>query len=321
VSISTGAAVRIERVTVSYRGAQGNAVEDVSLDVRAGEFIVLLGPSGSGKSTLLRTINRMVAPSGGTVHVDGRDVLACDPTLLRRSIGYVVQAVGLFPHMSVAQNIAIVPQLIGWEQDRIRRRVDDLLTLVHLDPARFRRRFPRELSGGEAQRVGVARALAAEPRVLLMDEPFGAVDALVRFSLQEELRRIHKELGTTIFFVTHDIDEALRLADRIAVVRNGRIEQFDVPLALLSDPATSYVEDLLGSRDALRRLSRLTVQSAIRRSSSERATAFIQSDRSLRDALNVLLAGSNLVEVRAGNSCIGSLTFDDIRSALVKAPE
>lgn len=311
--------MRIERVTAWYKGSKDNAVEDVSLDVRAGEFIVLLGPSGSGKSTLLRTINRLVTPTGGTVHVDGRDVLACDSTLLRRSIGYVVQAVGLFPHMSVAQNIAIVPQLIGWEHARIYRRVDDLLTLVHLDPARYRHRFPRELSGGEAQRVGVARALAAEPRVLLMDEPFGAVDALVRLSLQDELRRIHQELGTTIFFVTHDIEEALRMADRIAVIRNGRIEQFDVPFTLLSRPATPYVEELLGSRDALRRLSRLTVQSAIRRSSGERATAFIQSDRSLRDALNVFLAGSNLVEVRIGNSCIGTLTFDDIRSALAKA--
>ena len=314
-----GAAVRIERVTTYYKGAHGNAVEDISLDVRGGEFIVLLGPSGSGKSTLLRTINRLVTPTGGTVHVDGRDVLTCDSTLLRRSIGYVIQAVGLFPHMSVAQNIAIVPQLIGWEHARIRRRVDDLLMLVHLDPERYRHRFPRELSGGEAQRVGVVRALAAEPRLLLMDEPFGAVDALVRLALQDELRRIHQELGTTIFFVTHDIDEALRMADRIAVVRNGRIEQFDVPLALLSHPATPYVEELLGSRDALRRLSRLPVQSAIRLSSGGRATAVIQSDRSLRDALNVLLAGSNLVEVRRGNSCIGTLTFEDIRSALVEA--
>jgi osmoprotectant transport system ATP-binding protein len=311
--------VRIDRVTARYTGSQNNAVEEVTLDVRAGELIVLLGPSGSGKSTLLRTINRLVTPAGGTLYVDGRDVLTFDPTLLRRSIGYVVQAVGLFPHMSVAQNIAIVPQLIGWEPARIHRRVDDLLTLVHLDPASYRHRFPRELSGGEAQRVGVARALAAEPRVLLMDEPFGAVDALVRLALQEELRRIHQELGTTIFFVTHDIDEALRMADRIAVVRNGRIEQYDVPLRLLSYPATPYVEELLGSRDALRRLSRLTVQSAIRRSCVEGATAFIQSDCTLRDALNLLLAGSNLVEVRRGDSRIGTVTFDDIRIALAKA--
>ncbi len=217
----------------------------------------MLGPSGCGKSTLLRTVNRLVVPVSGKVYVGERDAAAEDPVQLRRGIGYVIQAVGLFAHMTVAQNIAVVPSLLGWDRDRTAARVDELLELIHLEPRRYRHRYPRELSGGEQQRVGVARAIAAEPPVLLMDEPFGAVDAIVRRSLQDEIRRIASALRTTILFVTHDVEEALRLADRIVVMREGRIEQHGTPETILREPATPYVAQLFAIDPELRRYDAL----------------------------------------------------------------
>lgn len=217
----------------------------------------MLGPSGCGKSTLLRTVNRLVVPASGSVYVGDRDVAAQDPVQLRRGIGYVIQAVGLFAHMTVAQNIAVVPSLLGWGRDRTASRVDELLALVDLEPQRYRDRYPRQLSGGEQQRVGVARAIAAEPPVLLMDEPFGAVDAIVRRSLQDEIRSIASALHTTILFVTHDVDEALRLADRIVVMREGRIEQHGTPEQILREPATPYVAQLFAVDPELRRYDAL----------------------------------------------------------------
>jgi osmoprotectant transport system ATP-binding protein len=250
-----GARVELRGVGVRYPNAAAAAVHDVDLTIEAGTFAVLLGPSGCGKSTLLRTINRLVEPTSGTVLIDGGDVRERDATELRRGIGYVIQAVGLFPHYTVAQNIGVVPQLLGWERARIDRRVDELLTLVHLDPAQYRDRKPRQLSGGEAQRAGVARALAAEPRVLLMDEPFAAVDAIVRASLQDEIARVHRELGTTIVFVTHDVDEALRLADRIVVMNAGHVVQTGPPNEILEHPAGEFVRDLVGVDAETRRLA------------------------------------------------------------------
>ncbi|GAC1538560.1 MAG: hypothetical protein NVS2B17_12660 [Candidatus Velthaea sp.] len=241
-----GAALALRDVAVQYPGAANAAVHDVDLDIAPGEFTVFLGPSGCGKSTLLRTINRLIEPTAGTIEIDGTPVTALDPVSLRRGIGYVIQAVGLFPHFTIAENIGVVPQLLGWDKPRIAARVDDLLGLVRLDPARYRDRLPRELSGGEQQRAGVARALAAEPRVLLMDEPFGAVDAIVRASLQDEIRAIHDTLGTTIVFVTHDIDEALRVADRIVVMNAGTIVQNAAPDELLARPANDIVRSLVG---------------------------------------------------------------------------
>jgi osmoprotectant transport system ATP-binding protein len=249
-----GAQVELRDVGVRYQSAAAPAVDGVALTIDAGQFAVLLGPSGCGKSTLLRTINRLVEPTAGTVLIDGVDVRERDATQLRRGIGYVIQAVGLFPHYTVADNVAVVPRLLGWDDARIRRRVDELLALVGLDPARYRARKPRRLSGGEAQRVGVARALAAEPRVLLMDEPFAAVDAIVRASLQEEIARVHRELGTTIVFVTHDVDEALRLADRIVVMNAGRVVQAAPPHELLAHPADDFVRELVGVDEQTRRL-------------------------------------------------------------------
>jgi osmoprotectant transport system ATP-binding protein len=248
-----GAAIAFEGVAVAYPGSDRAAVEDVSFEARPGEIVVLLGPSGCGKSTLLRAVNRLVTVSSGRVLFDGSDVSHTDPVALRRGIGYAIQAVGLFSHMTVAQNVALVPSLLRWPDDEIVARVDALLSLVGLDPARYRARRPRQLSGGEAQRVGVARAIAARPRALLMDEPFGAVDALVRASLQRELARIVRDLGTTTLFVTHDVDEALKLADRIVVLRAGRVEQAATPDELLDVPATPYVRELVHAGDEVYR--------------------------------------------------------------------
>lgn len=258
-----GAAIRFANATVRYTGADRAAVDDVSFEAAPGELIVLLGPSGCGKSTLLRTVNRLVALDGGSVSVDGRDVASVDAVELRRTIGYAIQAVGLFAHMTVAQNVAVVPSLLGWPAHDVAARVDELLALVGLEPSRYRDRRPRELSGGEAQRVGVARAIAARPRALLMDEPFGAVDALVRASLQRELVRIVRDLGTTTLFVTHDFDEALKLADRIVVMHGGRIEQVAPPGALLDRPATAYVRDLVHAGDDVYRRYYLHVRDSL----------------------------------------------------------
>jgi osmoprotectant transport system ATP-binding protein len=244
-SATNGARIELRGVGVTYPGG-AIAVAGVDLTIAAGEFAVFLGPSGSGKSTLLRTINRLIEPTTGEVIVDGVDARTLDPVVLRRGIGYVIQAVGLFPHLTIGANVGVVPALLGWDRARVAARVDELLALVRLDPSIYRERYPRQLSGGEQQRAGVARALAAKPRVLLMDDPFGAVDAIVRASLQDEIRRIHRELGTTIVFVTHDVDEALRLADRVVVIAGGAIAQADAPDRIVAAPANATVRSLVG---------------------------------------------------------------------------
>jgi osmoprotectant transport system ATP-binding protein len=314
----SGAPVRIRDVVVAYPGSDRRAVDSVSLDVAAGELIVLLGPSGCGKSTLLRTINRLVVPDSGIIEVDGKDVRDATPEALRRGIGYVIQAVGLFPHMSVGKNIGIVPELLGWDRARIDTRVDELLALVQLDPTRYRTRLPRELSGGEQQRVGVARAIAAEPRVLLMDEPFGAVDAIVRAALQAETLRIHEALGTTIFFVTHDVDEALRVAGRIVIMNSGKIVQADTPLNVLARPASPYVEELLDAKDAVRRLQLMRVSDAMTPPDGAPTQGRIEGERSLREALSYFLEGVDRLAVTTGDDgrTTGVLAFADVRRAI-----
>jgi len=257
-------AIRFTNATVRYAGSDRAAIDGISFDVIPGELVVLLGPSGCGKSTLLRTVNRLVPLDAGKVEFFGSDVAATDPVDLRRNIGYAIQAVGLFGHMTVAANIGVVPSLLGWKSDAIDARVDELLTMVDLDPARYRGRKPRELSGGEAQRVGVARALAARPRALLMDEPFGAVDALVRAELQHELLRIVRDLQSTTLFVTHDVDEALLLADKIVAMQSGRIEQIGKPSDLLDHPESDYVRTLFHSGDSLYREYFLHVRAEMR---------------------------------------------------------
>ncbi|BCJ59846.1 ABC transporter ATP-binding protein [Micromonospora endophytica] len=231
------------------------AVRDLSLHVDAGELVVLIGPSGCGKSTVLRMINRLIEPTSGRILLGDSDVTQADPVRLRRQIGYVIQNVGLFPHQTVAANVATVPRLLGWSRDRARQRVGELLELVGLDPTQFGRRYPHELSGGQRQRVGVARALAADPVVLLMDEPFSAVDPIVRTRLQEEFLRLQAEVRKTIVLVTHDLDEAVRLGDRIAVLsEGGQLEQYDSPTTLLGSPATPFVREFVGADRGIRRL-------------------------------------------------------------------
>lgn len=234
-------------------------VADVSLRIEAGTILTVVGTSGSGKTTLLRMINRLVEPSAGTVRIADRDIRSVPPHVLRRGIGYAIQGHGLFPHRTVAENIGVVPKLLGWDRGRIAARVDELLGLFNLDPAAYRDRFPAALSGGEQQRVGVARALAAGPPILLMDEPFGALDPIIRGRAQADLRAIQRRYGTTIVLVTHDMDEALRLGDRIAVMDRGRLVQEAAPAALIGAPATDFVGALLGSGDRAFQLMALRI--------------------------------------------------------------
>ncbi len=232
------------------------AVDDVTLEVARGEMVMLVGPSGGGKSTTLRLVNRLIEPTSGSIWLDGRDVTRTDPQQLRRGIGYVIQRIGLFPHRTVEQNVATVPGLLGWDRERTRRRVGELLELVGLEPGTYARRYPHELSGGQQQRVGVARALAADPPVLLMDEPFGAVDPLARDRLQEQFLRIQADLNTTVLFVTHDIDEAVRLGSRIAVLGPaGVLQQYAAPATLLAAPANEQVAAFVGADRGIRRMS------------------------------------------------------------------
>ncbi|HEV2528338.1 MAG TPA: ABC transporter ATP-binding protein [Thermomicrobiales bacterium] len=261
----TGSRITYENVSKRYAGNSGAAaVHDVSLEITPGELVVILGPSGCGKTTLLKLTNRLYEPTGGTIRLDGDDITSLSPTRLRRRMGYVIQQTGLFPHLRIADNVAVVPKLLGWDKARIGRRVDELLELVGLPPDEYRRRYPSQLSGGQQQRVGLARALAGEPRTLLMDEPFGALDAITRTRLQDELRRLHRQMGQTMVFVTHDIEEALRLADRIIVMRDGAVVQYDTPLAVVTRPADEFVAQLVGSGNVMRRLELLPIRDVVR---------------------------------------------------------
>lgn len=251
--------IRFEHVTKRY--ADGTtAVDDLSFEVAEGELVTLVGPSGCGKTTTMKMVNRLIEPTSGHIHLDGEDIATVDPVELRRRIGYVIQQVGLFPHKTVLDNTATVPHLLGWQRKKARARAAELLDLVGLDPSVYGDRYPDQLSGGQRQRVGVARALAADPPVLLMDEPFGAVDPVVREHLQNEFLRLQSQVRKTVLFVTHDIEEAVRLGDRIAVYGNGRIEQFDPPAAVLGAPATPYVADFVGADRGLKRLSVTSIE-------------------------------------------------------------
>lgn len=255
----TGSQITFTGVGKTYANAPRPSVHDVSLTIEPGEFVVLLGPSGCGKTTLLKMVNRLIEPTSGTIELDGRDIRSLKTEHLRRGIGYVIQQTGLFPHMRIEDNVAVVPSLLGWDKRRISGRVDELLTLVGLPPDDYRRRYPSQLSGGEQQRVGLARALAADPSTMLMDEPFGALDAITRTRLQTELLQIHQQIGKTILFVTHDIDEAVRLADRIVVMRAGAVVQYATPLEIVMHPADDFVRDLVGADDVLRRLGLIPI--------------------------------------------------------------
>jgi len=246
--------IEITRLTKRY--GEFTAVDGIDLSVDDGQFTVLLGPSGSGKTTMLRMVNRMVEPTSGTVLIDGRDTASLKPEELRRSMGYVIQSTGLFPNMTISRNVGTVPRLLGWDKKRIAARVDELLDLVGLDPDTYGPKRPAQLSGGEAQRVGVARALAADPPLLLMDEPFGAVDPLTRERLQQEMKNLQAKLKKTILFVTHDIDEAVLLADRIALLRGGRLQQYAAPELMWREPANEFVRSFFGENLGLRIMAR-----------------------------------------------------------------
>jgi osmoprotectant transport system ATP-binding protein len=250
-----GVVVALDHVTKRY-GAGPPAVDDLSLTINAGEICVLVGPSGCGKTTTMKMINRLIEPTGGRITIDGEDAAGLPAVELRRRIGYVIQQVGLFPHMTVADNVAIVPRLLRWPAPRIKTRVDELLELVGLDPGAYAGRYPAALSGGERQRIGVARALAADPPVMLMDEPFGAVDPIRRERLQNEFLRLQAQVRKTVVFVTHDVDEAIKMADRIAILqRGGILAQYDTPDAILANPASEFVEHFVGADRGLKRLS------------------------------------------------------------------
>ena len=250
------ALIELVNVGKTYAGSEEPAVRDLNLAVREGEILVLVGPSGCGKSTTLRLINRMIEPTSGSIIFEGTDVTKSDPNELRRHIGYVIQQVGLFPHRTIAENIGTVPRLLKWDKKRTAARVEEMLELVGMDPKLYASRYPRELSGGQAQRVGVARALAADPDVLLMDEPFGAIDPITRDRLQNEFLRLQAELKKTIVFVTHDIDEAVKMGDRIAILgEQSIIAQLDRPEVILTDPADDFVENFLGSGAILKTLT------------------------------------------------------------------
>src|SRR2546421_6706168 len=307
----------LEKVSKRYPNGQ-MAVQELTLEIRDGETCVLVGPSGCGKTTTLRMINRLIEPSSGRILLDGEDVTRVDPVPLRLKMGYVIQQVGLFPHLTVADNVATVPRLLGWDGNRIKNRVTELLELVGLEPARFASRYPHQLSGGQRQRAGVARALGADPPVLLMDEPFGAIDRVTRDRLQNEFLRIQRETRKTIVFVTHDIDEAIKLGDRIALLREGGyLEQYDTPARLLGRPATPFVEQFLGPDRAEKRLAVLRIDLA-RLEPQDGGGPVVPGDATLSQALSaMLLADTDRVRVVDGDGrFLGQLSVTAIfRSA------
>ncbi|GAA1034121.1 hypothetical protein GCM10009557_37920 [Virgisporangium ochraceum] len=314
----SAAPINLENVRKQYPDGTV-AVEGLSMDLAAGETTVLIGPSGCGKSTVLRMINRLIEPSGGTIRIDGTDVGRQDAAKLRRSIGYVIQNVGLFPHQTIRANVGTVPRLVGWPKARIRERTDELLSLVSLDPDRYGDRYPHELSGGQRQRVGVARALAADPVVLLMDEPFSAVDPIVRTRLQDEFRRLQETVRKTVVLVTHDIDEAVRLGDRIAVLsEHGRLQQFAPPAELLATPANDFVREFVGGDRGIKLLAVTPIpHDRLRPADDGTLAPFVAADATLQEALAVMLReGSNRVVVSSNGAPSRVLTVDDIVTEL-----
>src|SRR5205807_2309407 len=258
------AKILFQEITKQFRGTSKPAVDAVSFEVPEGKTCMLVGTSGSGKTTLLRMVNRLIEPTSGEIIIDGTNVLAEDPIQLRRRIGYVIQQVGLFPHLNIAENIRVTAEIAGgWSKQRLNERVDELLDLVGLPPAEYRKRFPRQLSGGQQQRVGLARALAIDPAILLMDEPFGALDAITRVRMQDELLRIQRDVRKSILFVSHDIEEAFKLGDQIAVLSEGKLVQLGSPVELLAQPANDFVRKLVGADNIMRQLQYLPVIDAL----------------------------------------------------------
>jgi osmoprotectant transport system ATP-binding protein len=323
------AVVEFDHVTKRYDAPTGKdknkptpgAVNDLSLKVPAGKICILVGPSGCGKTTSLKMINRLIEPTSGKILIDGVDASTRELTELRRSIGYVIQQVGLFPHQTIGDNVATVPRLLGWPKARLRERSDELLGLVGLDPAKYRDRFPSQLSGGERQRVGVARALAADPPIMLMDEPFGAIDPITRERLQDEFLRLNSEIRKTVIFVTHDIDEAIKIGDRIAILQEGGVlAQYDTPDEILANPASTFVEKFVGADRGLKRLSLRRLRDVELEPASDAAAGAPRCSPSttLRDALSVMLTegAHEVVVVGDDGEAVGMLSLQRVSDLL-----
>jgi osmoprotectant transport system ATP-binding protein len=309
-------AIRFDQVSLQFPGSPHPSVNRCSCDVEPGKLVVILGPSGCGKTTLLKMVNRLYEPTSGTIYLEGTDIRQIKATTLRKQIGYVIQQSGLFPHMTVAQNVAVVPRLLGWNRSQIQTRVHELLTLVELPPAEYRDRYPAQLSGGQQQRVGLARALAGNPNVLLMDEPFGAIDAITRTSLQDEILRLQHHLKKTILFVSHDVEEALRLADYLLIMKEGAIVQYDTPFNVLTKPANAFVRELLGADDTVRQLSLLRVETVMSKTLDDRHLPTVERRDSLRQALSLILrTGAPQLTVVENGVAVGMVTLEQIRNA------
>lgn len=314
--------IQFINITKKFPNMARPALNRINLTIAAGEFTVLLGPSGCGKTTLVKMVNRLHEPSGGNIQIGDQSIYnGMDVIELRRKIGYVIQQTGLFPHMTAAQNIAVVPELLGWSDEKINARVNDLMEMVSLPPTEFRERYPAQMSGGQQQRVGVARALAGNPAVILMDEPFGAIDAITRTELQDALLRLQRRLRKTILFVTHDVDEALRLADKIAILRDGELIQFGTPLEILTAPKDEFVAQLIGADDTVRPLGLVRVEKVMNSNLDAvppNPTLTICRDESLRVALSALVKSDQdyLTVVDGKKEPVGTLTFNDIRGAI-----
>ncbi len=324
------AEIACEGVTRQFSNTTRPAVDHVSFKVTAGDLVVLLGPSGCGKTTLLKMINRLYEPTEGKIWIGGREIHDLPANELRRHIGYVIQQVGLFPHMTIAQNISVVPRLLGWQRARTDERVKSLLEMVGL-PQAYLKRYPRQLSGGEQQRIGLARALAADPDILLMDEPFAAVDAINRERLQGELLEIQRKVHKTVLFVTHDVEEAFRLADKIVVMRAGKLVQYGTPLEIVTRPQDEFVQELVGSGNMLRRLSLIDVQSVLDARTSWASKqalahlslndpAVVHPEDDLRSVLSLLLDshGDTLQVVDRDGRRVGEISLADLRATLVE---
>jgi osmoprotectant transport system ATP-binding protein len=319
---STAAEIVLDHVTKRYGNSARPAIDDLSLTIPAGEICVLIGPSGGGKTTAMKMINRLISITEGDITIDGTSVRSLELTELRRGIGYVIQQIGLFPHMTVERNIGTVPRLLGWDDKRTRARSHELLELVGLDPDEHAKRFPSQLSGGQRQRVGLARAMAADPPLMLMDEPFGAIDPITRERLQNDFLRLHRELRKTVVFVTHDIDEAIKMGDRIAILREGGVlAQFDTPEAILAEPADEFVAQFVGAdrglkRLALRRLEEVELLPVPDHDSA--AVPACSAKTSLRDALSIMLTeGSDgVVVIGEDEKATGYITVEVVSRLL-----
>jgi osmoprotectant transport system ATP-binding protein len=318
---SSAAEIVLDHVTKRYGNSPRPAIDDLSITIPAGEICVLIGPSGGGKTTAMKMINRLISITEGDITIDGTSVKALETTELRRGIGYVIQQIGLFPHMTVESNVGTVPRLLGWDKDRIRARSHELLELVGLDPDEHAKRYPSQLSGGQRQRVGLARAMAADPPLMLMDEPFGAIDPITRERLQNDFLRLHRELRKTVVFVTHDIDEAIKMGDRVCILREGGVlAQYDTPEAILAAPADDFVAQFVGADRGLKRLQlrRLDEVDLAPVPNGDTSAPETSSKTTLRDALSLMLTeGSSGVIVKDGDgNTVGYLTFEVVSGLL-----